>query len=217
MAAVDGPSPVRDLPTGLPPSPISPKGKERPLPPIPSTAHPSYTSRTSPPSSSSPSAVSSTAAGKRRAVSAPLVSAYDALERMLTDPRILARLLSALPWSAFHALISTALAHSCYSDIYNMRKHKLSTLTLFVLSIQRTECNDWALSCLSRRLLVSFTARHCRQPCRPWPASAGKSSRVARPGFAHGPGGLYITLLYHQPEMEIYVRRQEFVISFQAS
>lgn len=102
MTAVIGPSSTRAIALpSAPPSPISPKGRERPLPAIPTRP-----SRTPLPQAPSPSS-SAVVAGKRKAVDHSLVTPYEAIRRLLTHPRTLSHFLSHLPWCTFHALIST--------------------------------------------------------------------------------------------------------------
>lgn len=96
--------------TGAPPptptaSTPSHRWKDRPLPPFPSNSQRPRPQVPRRPAPAPP--VSAVAAGKRRAVAAPLIAPQDALRKMLTDARMLAPLLFATSWQAFHALINT--------------------------------------------------------------------------------------------------------------
>lgn len=103
MAAVNGPAYA-----SLPSSPVSSSRRDRPLPPPPVVAP---RPRRPPNPQVIPELLSTVAAGKRKAHSVPSTIPRDAVCQMLGTPTILARLISHMPWSSFHALISTCREH----------------------------------------------------------------------------------------------------------
>lgn len=115
------PGPMSDPPSCA----VSPKDKDSPLPPLPIDVRRERMSRRSLPTPS----VSSVAAGKRRAVNIPPEAPREALRRMLTDPRLLARLLSVLSWQSFHALVSTCRT---YRATFSSPKLRNAVLSRFV-------------------------------------------------------------------------------------
>ena len=84
--------------------PISPKSRERLLPPLPPTEMelniPSMKFDETP-------KLSAIAAGKRKVVPVPSITPSEGIRRMLNHPVILSRLSAITQWLSFHALIST--------------------------------------------------------------------------------------------------------------
>lgn len=84
--------------------PISPKGRERPLPSLPSTA---MKSKAPSMKFDEKTRLSAVVAGKRRAAPIPSIAPSDGIRRMLNNTVILSRLSAVTPWPSFQALIST--------------------------------------------------------------------------------------------------------------
>ncbi|KAI0783652.1 hypothetical protein C8Q75DRAFT_429736 [Abortiporus biennis] len=117
MAAVD------TLPHHLPAIPVAPRGRERPLPTPPS----SFNLEPSPSSASSrayspPKYKASSQPLRRTRTHSSYLPSYINVRRILEQPRILATLISHLPWAAFHSLSSVCrdlrllVTHPDYKD-----------------------------------------------------------------------------------------------------